>query len=188
MSILVPIFMALSLTGADGVNDPQGVVTTARPDASLPVVGDAKIEVATPSSTVSSSTQNLTTAQQIDRWLGERPSADEAPVWRDQEPRKMTGEVSLGIGTNDYSDVSGRIHVPLGESGSLSLGFSQTKNAPYYRPFGRDGLFWDPMDPMGEWSGMGVGRGLWTTPSGRSISPLDDGTMIPRREPQRHTD
>jgi len=182
VSILLPIAVALSFGAADLANDPDGVVATARPDRGAIIEIDARPEVATPSSTVSSVTQNLSTAEQIDNWLSNRPATPEAPVWRDEQPRKMTGEVSLGIGSHDYSDVSARVDMPLGERGSLSLGFSQTRNAPYYRPVGRDGLFWDPRDPYGEWSSMGLGRGQWVTPSGRSLSPVDDGTLIPRRD------
>lgn len=182
MSILLPIAVAISLGAADLANDPDGVVTTARTGNGAVVATDAAPQVASPSSTVSSATQNLSTAEQIDNWLGNRPAVAEAPVWRDEEPRRMTGEVSLGIGSHDYSDVSARVDMPLGTNGSLSLGFSQTKNAPYYRPMGRDGLFWDPRDPYGEWSSMGLGRGQWITPSGRSLSPVDDGSLISRRE------
>ena len=182
MSILIPVFAALGLGAAAVAGDPDGVVTTARPDNGAVVVADATIEVATPSSTVASATQNLSTAQQIDRWLSERQPEVEAPVWRDEEPRRVTGEVSLGIGSHDYRDFGARVNVPLGENGTLSLSYSESRNAPYYRPIGRDGLFWDPRDPYGEWAASGFGRGLWVTPSGRSLSPVDDGTLIPRRD------
>ena len=184
MSILVPVFAALGLTAALGDQDPNGVVTTARPDAGSISVIKGEIEAATPSSTVSSATQNLTTAEQIDRWLSQREPVREAPVWRDEEPRRVTGEVSLGIGSHDYRDYAARVEVPLGENGTLSLGYSETRNAPYYRPLGRHGLFWDPRDPYGDWARAGVGRGVWMSPSGRSLSPIDEGTLIPRRNHQ----
>lgn len=185
MSILVPLYMALGLGASALTGDPDGIVATARADAGAPVAPSQDVQAQSPSSTVSSAIENLSTADQIDRWLSARPATGEEPVWRegqpkavpDDAPRRMTGEVRLGIGSHDYRDFGARVDVPLGENGSLSLGYSETRNAPYYRPVGRDGLFWDPRDPYGEWAG----RGDWTTPSGWSHSPVDEGTLIPRR-------
>lgn len=187
MSILVPVFAMLGLASSLAGQNPDGVVTRARETGSVATTAQT-VETATPSSTVTSATRELSTAEQIDRWLEAREPVADAPVWRDEEPRRVTGEVNLGIGSHDYRDFGARVQVPLGENGTLSLGYSETRNAPYYRPTGRDGLFWDPRDPYGEWAGAGVGRGLWTTPSGRSLSPVDDGTLIPRRDRQTVAD
>ena len=162
--------------------DPDAIVTTARQgNGSVPVV-TAPLETQSPSSTVSSAAHGLTTAQQINRWMDDRPAVEDAPVWRDQEPRRMTGEVSLGIGSGDYRHGSAHVTMPLGETGTLSLGYSQTKNGGWYgRPMGAEGLFWSPRD---EWLGP-----QWVTPSGRSYSPLDRGpSLIDRREPERPRD
>lgn len=163
--------------------DPDAVVATARQgNGSIPVV-TAPLETQSPSSTVSSSAHGLTTEQQITRWLDERPAVEDAPVWRDtDQPRRITGEVSLGIGTGDYSHGSAYVDLPIGENGTLSLGYSQTKNGSWYgRPMGAEGLFWSPRD---EWMGP-----QWVTPSGRSYSPLDRGpSLIERRDLERPQD
>lgn len=173
---MLALFGALMMASA---YDPDVVVTTARQGAGVVPVVSEPIEAQSPSSTVSSAAHGLNTEQQITRWLGERPSIDDAPVWRDVEPRRPTGEVTLGIGTGDYSHASGHVTLPLGESGTLSLGYSQTKNGGWYgRPMGAEGLFWSPRD---EWLGP-----QWVTPSGRSYSPLDRGpSLIDQREPTR---
>lgn len=171
MSLLIGTLALVAVLGAD---NPDGVVATARGSQGSVPVADTPIEVVSPSLTVSDAAQGLSTAQQIDRWIGERPDTAEPPVWRHVEPRRMTGEVNLGIGTGDYSHLSGHVTLPLGETGQLSLGFSQTKNGWYERPMGVDGLFWDPHDA---WLGP-----QWVTPSGRSYSPLDhDRTRISRQ-------
>lgn len=191
MTMMISVLSALALGGAMSdtlpVSDQDAVVATARSDAGSVLVPTEAIVAASPSSTVSSASQGigqsiaqtpglkLDTAQQIDRWLS---ADDEVPVWRKEEPRRMSGEVSLGIGTNDYSHVSGYVDLPVGENATVSLGFSQTKNGWYERPMGRDGLFWDPRDPYNEWGGLG--RRNWTTPSGQSVSPFDDGSRISR--------
>lgn len=189
MTMMISVLSALALSGSMAVstpsNDQDAVVTTARSDGGSVSMPAEAIVAASPSSTVSSAGQNigagsslkLTTSQQIDNWLSD-DSRDEMPVWREEEPRRMTGEVSLGIGSHDYSHVSGYVDLPVGENATVSLGFSQTKNGWYERPIGRDGLFWDPRDPYNEWGGLG--RRAWTTPSGQSVSPFDDGSRIPR--------
>lgn len=162
---MIELVSALALISAPLADNPDGVVTTAREGVgALPVAGEP-IQTASPSSTVSSAAHGLTTAQQIDRWLGDRPVIDDAPVWREASlPRRMTGEVSLGIGSQDYSHASAQVTMPLGETGSLSLAYSQTKNGYMYRPYGVDGLFWNPHN---EWLGP-----QWITATGRSYSPL----------------
>ncbi|MEG2313150.1 hypothetical protein [Brevundimonas sp.] len=190
MTMMISVLSALALGGSmSGVmpeRDQDAVVATARSDGGSVSMPAEAIVAASPSSTVSSAGQNigagsslkLTTAQQIDNWLSEDTRRDEMPVWRDEEPRRMTGEVSLGIGSHDYSNVSGYVDLPVGENATVSLGFSQTKNGWYERPIGRDGLFWDPRDPYNEWGGLG--RRMWTTPSGQSVSPFDAGPRISR--------
>lgn len=172
MSMMVPVLVAASLIAWEPSADQDGVVATAPANAAVPVTAPAT-DVVAPSSTVSSVTQPLTTAQQIDRWVGQREDIADAPVWRDTPPRDVTGEVNLGIGTGDYSHASAYVNIPFGENGTVSLGFSRTKNGFYERPFGRDGLFWSPQD---EWAGP-----QWVTPSGRSYSPLErDRSLISR--------
>ena len=177
--MLVSVLTALVLVTGPA-HDQDGVVTTARTDA-VDLTASQPIEAATPSSTVSSAsvaaTQALTTTQQIDRWLSAGRTGTEQPAWRDveDEPRRMHGEVSVGVGSNDYSHASARVQMPLGENGTLSLGYSQTKNGWYERPMGVEGYFWSPADEV-----LGP---RWVTPSGRSYSPLGSGrSLIDRPE------
>ena len=55
-----------------------------------------------------------------------------APVdpWAESEPRKMHGEVSVGMGTGGYRDYAAAVSLPLGENGTLNPSVSQKKNSP----------------------------------------------------------
>jgi len=172
---MIAVLGALALVSAF---DPDGVITNTRQGVGAVPVTSEPIQTDTPSLTVSSAAHGLDTQQQISRWLDDRAPVEDAPVWRDVEPRRVTGEVSLGIGSNDYSHASGYVTLPLGESGTLSLGYSQTKNGWMQRPIGVDGLFWSPYDEV-----LGP---QWVTPTGRSYSPLDVGrTRIDRSHSER---
>lgn len=177
MSMMIPMISALALLAASPSDDQDMVVTTARADNSSVVIPSGSLEVASPSSTVSTATQNLTTAQQIDRWLEDRKPVADALEWREEEPRRTTGEVNLGIGTGDYSHASARVTLPLGENGTLNLGFSQTKNGWYDRPMGAEGLFWSPRDEF-----LGP---QWVSPMGRSYTPLGNGRTLIDRDDDR---
>lgn len=122
--------------------DPEGVVTTApRGDQAVLTATDAMLADTTtdasPSTTVQSAAPHgLTTDQQIARWIGERTAnAPEAPVdpWAEADagPRKMHGQVSVGIGTGGYRDYAAAVSMPLGENATLNLSISQTKNSPW---------------------------------------------------------
>ena len=127
--------------------DPDGVVTTApRGDQAVPTATAAMLAGSTtdasPSTTVQSAAPHgLTTDEQIARWIGERTAnAPEAPVdpWTDAEagPRKMHGEVSVGMGTGGYRDYAAAVSLPLGENATLNLSVSQTKNSPWGYGYG----------------------------------------------------
>lgn len=179
--MMIELVSALALMSAPLADNPDGVVTTAREGVGTLPVAEQPIQTASPSSTVSSAAHGLTTEQQIDRWLGDRPVVDDAPVWREaSQPRRMTGEVNLGIGSHDYSHASAQVTLPLGETGSLSLAYSQTKNGYMYRPYGVDGLFWSPRD---EWLGP-----QWTTATGRSYSPLAAPSRLSPRDMRMNGD
>lgn len=163
------MFVALALLSLSAW-DPDAVVTTARGQQGAVPLVETLPEVPSPSSTVSSAASTLSTQEQIDRWIGTRPDEAPQPQWREPEPRRVTGEVSLGIGTGDYSHGSAYVTLPLGETGQLTLGYSQTKNGWLERPYGREGLFWDPRDEF-----LGP---QWVTPSGRSYTPFGDGRRL----------
>lgn len=122
----------LVLASLSIVSDPDGVVSTAPRGADSVVVGavapttDARPDA----SMIAPTTQSLTTAEQIDRWVGARTRGD-APFAQDREPaddRKMHGFVSGAIGTGDYRAVEMAVSLPIGDSGRLDLSFSQSQN------------------------------------------------------------
>lgn len=127
--------------------DPEGVVTTApRGDQVVPTATAALLAETTtdasPSTTVQSAAPHgLSTDQQIARWIGERTAnAPEAPLdpWAEADagPRKMHGQVSVGMGTGGYRDYAAAVSMPLGENATLNLSVSQTKNSPWGYGYG----------------------------------------------------
>jgi hypothetical protein len=124
-------------------SDPDGVVTTAPragDDAVLvgavAPVSDARPDAAARAAAVTP--QDLTTQQQIDRWLSARSpeaqvfSEDAGPV----DDRRMHGFVSGAIGTGDYSAVSMGVSLPIGENGRLDLMYGQSRNEWGYPGYG----------------------------------------------------
>ena len=127
------MLIALALAALLGSEDPDGVVTTAPRGTGAVMVGaeapttDARPDAA---QVVAVAPHNLTTREQIDRWVSAR-AAESTPFAEEIGPkddRKMHGFVSGSIGTNDYSSVSVGVSLPVGENGRLDLAYSQTKN------------------------------------------------------------
>jgi len=90
------------------------------------------------------------TAAQIDRWIADAPrlADDERPML--DQPRRIHGEVGVAVGTGGYRSGYVISHMPLGETGSLTLAIGQTRNARGYYGhqdygFGRP-LLPQPMD------------------------------------------
>jgi hypothetical protein len=140
MAVLA-LMMAAALVGGD----PDGVVTTApattvdltavtRPTA--PTVTGAAQQAAEP--------HNLTTDQQIDRWIAARdpearPYAHGIADRDERGERKMHAEFSAGIGTGGYRDFGMSVVLPVGENGTVGLSYRQSENSPYgyrYRGYG----------------------------------------------------
>ncbi len=127
--------------------DPEGVVATA-PSGDQAVLADtaatlaATTSDASPSTTVQSAAPHgLTTDEQIARWIGARTTgAAESPVdpWAEADagPRKVHGQVSVGVGTGGYRDYAAAVSMPLGENGTLNLSVSQTKNGLWGHGYG----------------------------------------------------
>lgn len=120
------------LTSLLTVSDPDGVVSTAPRGADSVVVGavapttDARPDA----SMITPMPQSLTTAEQIDRWVGARTAAN-APFASDRGPvddRKMHGFASGAVGTGDFSAVAVGVSLPIGDNGRLDLSFSQSRN------------------------------------------------------------
>lgn len=147
--------------------DPEGVVATApRGEQAVPTATAAMLAASTteasPSTTVQTAAPHgLSTDQQIARWIGERAAetASDASVdpWAEAEPRKMHGQVSVGMGTGGYRDYAAAVSLPIGENGVLNLSVSQTKNSPWgygygsYRdyPYGGYGRPFGMIEPLG---------------------------------------
>ncbi|MFC5344650.1 hypothetical protein ACETK8_08370 [Brevundimonas staleyi] len=127
------MLIALALASVLVSDDPDGVVTTAPRGAGAVIVGaEAPTTEARPdaSQVVTTTPHNLTTREQIDRWVSAR-TADSVPFAEDRGPqddRQMHGFVSGSIGTNDYSQVAVGVSLPIGETGRLDMTYSQTKN------------------------------------------------------------
>lgn len=190
--MLITILAVAALSGAAvaDVNDPEAVVSTA-PRAGQFVALDAVAPVASEVPAVSSQTitpHGLTTAQQIDQWVGQRsnakPFADDTPLdpWGRPDDRKMHGEMSASIGTGDYTAWSGAVSIPLGETGRLDLSYSQSKNSPYgygygYPGYGPDAILYGP-GYRGRYDPFFLGSGV-VYPGSRSSFGLryesDDG-------------
>lgn len=143
---MLTALIALSLLA--GSDDPEGVIATA-PGGVQSVAADAVAPVVeAPSVSLQTlSPHGLTTAQQIDRWVGER-APKERPFGdstRDpfafRDDRKIHGEVTAGIGTNDYSSYGARVSIPFGETGRVDLSYRQTKNAPWGYGYGYPGAY-----------------------------------------------
>lgn len=141
--MLTALIALAVLTGSD---DPEAVIATA-PTGVQSVAADAVAPVVNaPSVSLQAlSPHGLSTAEQIDRWVGER-AVGERPfgdATRDpfafRDDRKVHGEVTAGIGTNDYSSYGARVSIPFGETGRVDLSYSQTKNAPWGYGYGYDG-------------------------------------------------
>lgn len=136
------MLIALALASVLVSDDPDGVVTTApRVGEGAVLVGaeapttDARPEAA---QVVAATPHNLTTREQIDRWVSAR-AEETVPFAQAEGPgddRKMHGFVSAGIGTNDYSSVAVGVSLPIGERGRLDMTYSQTKNGWGYPGYG----------------------------------------------------
>lgn len=187
--------MAASLLAAS--NDPEGVVSTAPRGGlqAVPVASAASLAEtvgdASPAVTLQSAAPHgLSTEEQIARWIGERKAENAeaepwADAWDEPEPRRMHGQVSAGIGTGGYRDFAADVSLPIGESGTLNLSVSQTKNAPWAYPYGYgagrhglDGYGW--RDAYGAVPGPLGARGLHERPSRiRAFDPDDERRQAP---------
>ena len=131
--LITGLMMAAALAG----HDPDGVISTAR--ATTIPSADAVAPVA-PAVTVASQetvAENLTTDEQIDRWIAARST--EGPAFSEeraalQDDRKMHSYVDAGIGTGGYRSFGTGVSLPIGDDGRLDLHYRQTEND--IRPYG----------------------------------------------------
>ena len=129
------LILLMSLTLAGG--DPDGVIATA-PPSRAPLEATAQPESTTPEAGGQAQAHGLDTDAQIARWLADRGPVErsaDALTWRDAsegaEPRRVHGQVTAAVGTNDYSAYGVDLSVPLGERAQLDLHYSRSKNDPY---------------------------------------------------------
>lgn len=188
--------MAASLLSS---SDPEGVVATApRGLQAVPVASAASLAEtvadASPAVTLQTAAPHgLNTDEQITRWLGERQavtaaSGASADPWGAQgvdqgqsrwsgygteaEPRRIRGEVSVGMGTGGYRDYAAAVSLPMGDTGTVNVSVSQTKNAPWASPYGYGPYGYGSGSRFGG-HGFGVdgwGYGAWS-PRGAAYDP-----------------
>ncbi|CAN5867461.1 hypothetical protein BH11PSE1_BH11PSE1_04230 [soil metagenome] len=114
--------------------------------AALAGVAQAEEAVVTASSTPMPAA-DTSTAAQIDQFIRSAPTPSLEPDGVDgitTGERKMHGEVSVGVGTGGYRSFSALSVIPLGETGTLAIAVSQSRNNPYayygdYGGYGRGG-------------------------------------------------
>jgi hypothetical protein len=160
------MLIAFALAALLGSEDPDGVVTTARQgDGAVLPGAEAPTTEARPDAArvVAVTPHNLTTREQIDRWVAARAPESEpfAEATGPLDDRKMHGFVSGSIGTNDYSSVSVGVSLPIGENGRLDLVYSQTKNG-----YGYPGYGYGPYGYPGAYGFGDVGYGSRIRPFG----------------------
>ena len=168
--------------------DPEGVVATApRGDQAVPTATAAMLAASTtdasPSTTVQSAAPHgLSTDEQIARWIGERTAetSSRAPAdpWAESEPRKMHGEFSVGMGTGGYQDYSAAVSLPLGETGTLNLMVSQTKNSPWGYGYGYGSAWGHPYGAYGRPFGVVEPFGYEGGYRSRAYAPLRDRSDV----------
>lgn len=130
--MITALMMATALVGSD----PDGVVTTApATTVDLTAVNRPVAPTAEGAAHQAAEPHNLTTDQQIDRWLESRdPEATPYSHDRAERPvddRKMHGEFVAGIGTGGYTDFGMAVSMPIGENGRLAISYRQTENGLY---------------------------------------------------------
>ena len=116
-------------------------VATARPDTGHVLSTPAAEETVAPSITAP---RNMTTDEQIAAWIGAAPAA--APMDMGDGPfdydapfepeRRMRGEVSAAIGSHGYQAFGASVSIPVGDSGMVSLHYSESEGGYGYGPYG----------------------------------------------------
>jgi hypothetical protein len=144
----------------------------ALPAAAEPPAADAPVATASGSPPA---------AEQIETYLRTSPAAareESGPLMRRE--RRVHGEVSVGVGTRGYREVSGRVDIPLGEDGHVSIAarHSEADVWAYDPDGGLDGL--GPYDCASEPVGAPVlrspgCRAASGSPVERPVAPRPSG-------------
>ena len=103
--------------------------------AALAGAAQAQEAVATAPSTPAPAADPATAAQ-IDQFIRASPvpTLEEDGVdgiTPGEDPRKVHGEVTVGIGTGGYRSFSAMSVIPVGETGTLAVAVSKSRNSPY---------------------------------------------------------
>jgi hypothetical protein len=174
----------LAMTAIMASDEPDGVVTTA-PSGHQSVVTDATAPVPVEVPAASGQTitaHGLTTAEQIDRWIGQRaeaakPFSNAPDPWRSVDDRKMHSEFSASIGTGDFSAYSAAVSIPVGETGRVDIEYRQSKNG--YGLYGYPGFY----PGYGRYGAYGYGRPLSGQSQSFSLGFSSDSSTRDRYEP-----
>ncbi len=133
------LITAMLLAGAFASGEPDGVVTTA-PATGVDLA--ATLQPSVPSvvgATQAGVPHNLSTDEQIDRWIAAR-SVNDKPYDRVSreafDDGKPHGEVSVSIGTGGYRDYGVAVSGPIGDHGRFSLSYRQVENGYPYGGYG----------------------------------------------------
>jgi len=165
------LITALLMAGALTEVDPARVVAHA-PATSVDLAATSQPIAPSPGGAAQSGVPlNLTTAEQIDRWLAARPTDEqpyERPRGESRDDGALHGEVSVSVGTGGYREYGAAVSMPVGENGRLDLSYRQIENGYPYVGYGYGGGYGD---------GYAIGRS-------RGDSLLDDsGYVFPGNRP-----
>lgn len=133
------LITALLMAGALTAHDPDGVVATAPATSVDLAVTDQPVGPSVVGAAQAGVPHNLTTAEQIDRWIAARPVDDrpyDRPWGESVDDGLPHGEVSVTVGTGGFRDYGAAVSLPLGENGRVSLSYRQTENAYPYGGYG----------------------------------------------------
>lgn len=133
------LITALLMAGALTTGDPNGVVATA-PATSVDLGATSHpIAPSVEGAVQASVPHNLTTDEQIDRWIATR-SGENRPFDRSSgallDDGLPHGEVSVSVGTGGYRDYGATVSIPIGEHGRLGLSYRQIENGYPYGGYG----------------------------------------------------
>lgn len=136
------LITALLMAGALTAGDPDGVVATA-PATSVDLGVTARpVAPSVEGAAQAGVPHNLTTDEQIDRWIAAR-AVDDRPYDRARggplDDGLPHGEVSVSVGTDGYRDYGAAVSLPIGENGRLNLSYRQTENGYPYGGYGSYG-------------------------------------------------
>ncbi len=152
------VAMSLTLVAAAGSNafaaDPS-VVATAPNGTGAPALSAAPAA-------------NDHTGSQIDAWVASDGGASQAGP-DGPAPRTIHGEVSAGVGTGGYRNVSGVADIPVGQTGDLIVAASSTSGQVRGGRYGGYGFGGDAIalgfyPNGGAGSASGCGRQAWGQP------------------------